>query len=155
MGFLSKPPKPLQSSQHDIQRPRSPSSLEIRNKATTPEDKVTTDHAETLSPQASGFRSKFKVSRSGDGDTALALFSNPGELQEVLDPKEQQRLQRKIDLMILPYLAVCYAFFYIDKTTLSYAAIFGIQEDLNLVGTQYSWYALFAPSVSLVSISWN
>ena len=41
--------------------------------------------------------------------------------------------------MILPYLAVCYAFFYIDKTTLSYAAIFGIREDLNLQGTQYSW----------------
>lgn len=41
--------------------------------------------------------------------------------------------------MIIPYLAVCYAFFYIDKTTLSYAAIFGIREDLGLVGTDYSW----------------
>ena len=41
--------------------------------------------------------------------------------------------------MILPYLAVCYAFFYIDKTTLSYAAIFGIKDDLHLVGTEYSW----------------
>jgi MFS family permease len=29
--------------------------------------------------------------------------------------------------------------FQIDKTTLSYAAIFGIQEDLNLAGTEYSW----------------
>lgn len=27
----------------------------------------------------------------------------------------------------------------IDKTTLSYAAIFGIQSDLNLKGTEYSW----------------
>lgn len=26
-----------------------------------------------------------------------------------------------------------------DKTTLSYAAIFGIREDLNLHGTQYNW----------------
>ena len=32
-----------------------------------------------------------------------------------------------------------FSFFYIDKTTLSYAAIFGIEDDLNLVGTQYSW----------------
>jgi hypothetical protein len=40
--------------------------------------------------------------------------------------------------MILPSLAVCYAFFYIDKTTLNYAAIFGIREDLHLQGTQYS-----------------
>lgn len=27
----------------------------------------------------------------------------------------------------------------IDKTTLSYAAVFGIQADLNMHGTDYSW----------------
>ncbi|KIM92856.1 hypothetical protein OIDMADRAFT_46519 [Oidiodendron maius Zn] len=74
-----------------------------------------------------------------DGDTALALFSNPDELHEGISSQDRRRLQRKIDFMILPYLAVCYAFFYIDKTTLSYAAIFGIRSDLKLVGTQYSW----------------
>lgn len=30
-------------------------------------------------------------------------------------------------------------FQYVDKTTLSYAAIFGIKEDLNLGGSKYSW----------------
>ncbi|KAK5151718.1 hypothetical protein LTR16_004164 [Cryomyces antarcticus] len=82
---------------------------------------------------------KWKVSKTGDGDTALALFHNPDEVHEEFDPAEEKRVIRKIDYMILPYLAVCYAFFYIDKTTLSYAAIFGIQKDLHLVGTQYSW----------------
>lgn len=57
----------------------------------------------------------------------------------IVQPIEEKKLVRKIDLMILPYLAVCYAFFYIDKTTLSYAAIFGIKDDLDLVGTEYSW----------------
>ncbi|EZF32340.1 transporter [Trichophyton mentagrophytes] len=84
-------------------------------------------------------QSKWKVSKSGDGDTAMALFTNPEDLHEYVDPKDARKLLWKIDLMILPYLAVCYAFFYIDKTTLSYAAIFGIREDLNLKGTQYSW----------------
>lgn len=28
---------------------------------------------------------------------------------------------------------------YVDKTTLSYAAIFGLKDGLNLEGTQYSW----------------
>jgi MFS family permease len=28
---------------------------------------------------------------------------------------------------------------YVDKTTLSYAAIFGIKDDLGLHGTEYSW----------------
>ncbi|KAL8952099.1 MAG: hypothetical protein Q9222_001967 [Ikaeria aurantiellina] len=81
----------------------------------------------------------WKVSRAGDGDTAMALFSDPNEVHELVDPVEARKLERKIDFMILPYLAVCYAFFYIDKTTLSYAAIFNIREDLNLVGTEYNW----------------
>ncbi|PGH27238.1 hypothetical protein AJ80_01195 [Polytolypa hystricis UAMH7299] len=84
-------------------------------------------------------KSKWKISKSGDGDTALALFTNPNDLYEPVDPEERKKLIRKIDRMILPYLAVCYAFFYIDKTTLSYAAIFGIREDLNLQGAEYNW----------------
>ncbi|CAG8299019.1 unnamed protein product [Penicillium nalgiovense] len=83
--------------------------------------------------------SKFKSVKNVDGDTAMALFDNPDELHEDVDPIEARKLLWKIDFMILPYLAVCYAFFYIDKTTLSYAAIFGIREDLDLYGTRYNW----------------
>ncbi|KAK4868135.1 hypothetical protein LT330_007333 [Penicillium expansum] len=83
--------------------------------------------------------SKFKSAKNADGDTAMALFDDPDELHEDVDPVEARKLLWKIDFMILPYLAVCYAFFYIDKTTLSYAAIFGIREDLDLHGTRYSW----------------
>ncbi|KAI0026123.1 putative MFS allantoate transporter [Xylariomycetidae sp. FL0641] len=74
-----------------------------------------------------------------DADVAMSLFDSPEQIHEPRDPTEERKLVRKIDLMILPYLAVCYAFFYIDKTTLSYAAIFGIREDLNLQDTDYSW----------------
>ncbi|KAJ6155752.1 hypothetical protein N7470_006318 [Penicillium chermesinum] len=85
---------------------------------------------------------KWKALDSKDRDVAMTLFDDPEELHEEIDPAEARRILWKIDFMILPYLAVCYAFFYIDKvgkTTLSYAAIFGIKEDLNLHGTQYSW----------------
>lgn len=78
-------------------------------------------------------------SRAGGGDTAALLISDPDAVNDVVDPTQAKKLERKIDFMILPYLAVCYAFFYIDKTTLSYAAIFDIREDLNLKGTQYNW----------------
>jgi len=98
-------------------------------------EKGTAVHYETPHPSSG----KFMVSKAGDGDAAMALFNSPNEVHEPIDPLEEQRLIRKIDWMILPYLAVCYAFFYIDKTTLSYAAIFGIKDDLKLVGTQYSW----------------
>ncbi|KAK3675728.1 hypothetical protein LTR78_004369 [Recurvomyces mirabilis] len=103
------------------------------------DNEKTTDvlHAENAS--TTGPSHKWKVSKSGDGDVAMALFNSPDEIHEPVDPAEESRVVRKIDLMILPYLAVCYAFFYIDKTTLSYAAIFGIRDDLKLVGTEYNW----------------
>lgn len=96
-------------------------------------------HAEKVQPHPTSSKSKWKVSRSGDGDVAMSLFGSPDELHEPISPEEDARVKRKVDWMILPYLAVCYVFFYVDKTTLSYAAIFGIREDLNLQGTQYSW----------------
>ncbi|WYZ35856.1 hypothetical protein EsH8_X_000503 [Colletotrichum jinshuiense] len=81
---------------------------------------------------------QFKLSKA-DGDVALAFFNHEDEAHDPIEPEEERKLVRKVDWMILPYISVCYAFFYIDKTTLSYAAIFGIQDDLKLKGTQYSW----------------
>lgn len=57
----------------------------------------------------------WKTAKQVDGDTAMALFNDPDELHEEVDPAEARRVLWKIDMMILPYLAVCYAFFYIDK----------------------------------------
>jgi sugar phosphate permease len=79
------------------------------------------------------------LSRRSSGDAALTLFPNPEDIHVPHTKEEEKRLVRKIDLIIIPCLSVCYAFFYIDKTTLSYAAIFGIREDLHLVGNQYNW----------------
>jgi MFS family permease len=82
--------------------------------------------------------SKWKwLASSSAADTAVTLFDDGSA--EPYTSSDEARLVRKIDFMIIPYLAVCYAFFYIDKTTLSYAAIFGIREDLGLKGTDYNW----------------
>ncbi|KAG7096489.1 hypothetical protein E1B28_003919 [Marasmius oreades] len=59
--------------------------------------------------------------------------------QTTLNTKEVKRIERKIDFLIMPALSVCYMFYYVDKTTLSYAAIFGIQKDLKLGKSEYSW----------------
>ncbi|KAK5989083.1 putative transporter [Cladobotryum mycophilum] len=66
---------------------------------------------------------------------ALERYPN----DEAIDRTEEKRLVRKLDMRILPLLGICYFFYYVDKTTLSYAAIFGIKDDLKLVGDQYSW----------------
>ncbi|KLJ05870.1 hypothetical protein EMPG_10695 [Blastomyces silverae] len=46
---------------------------------------------------------------------------------------------RKIDRRILPLLFVTYNFNFMDKTILSSASVFGLREDTDLVGSQYSW----------------
>lgn len=129
MGILSSK-KPAAEAAKDI-TPQTASDIEQV-------DKPSATHNETPSPTIA--HPKWHLSsRNADGDTALALFNNPDELHEAISAADERALQRKIDFMILPYLAVCYAFFYIDKTTLSYAAIFGIRDDLHLKGTEYSW----------------
>lgn len=76
-------------------------------------DEPTITHAES-----STSNTKWKSAKAKDGDVAMALFDDPDELHEEIDPAEARRLLWKIDFMILPYLAVCYAFFYIDKVCL-------------------------------------
>lgn len=71
-------------------------------------------------------------------DVAMKLFQDHDFNMEV-DPEEQKQVVRKVDWIIIPMIAVNYVFFYIDKTTLSYAALYGIREDLHLTGSQYSW----------------
>lgn len=50
-----------------------------------------------------------------------------------------RRLRWKIDLRLLPLLCITYALQSIDKTTLGYAAVFNLETDLDLRGTEYSW----------------
>ncbi|KAI9733141.1 MAG: hypothetical protein M1834_003688 [Cirrosporium novae-zelandiae] len=64
---------------------------------------------------------------------AKALASGP------LDPHEAKKLLKKIDWYILPFMCVTYGLQFLDKTTLSYSAVFGLEEDTHLVGQQYSW----------------
>lgn len=44
----------------------------------------------------------FKLNKAGEGDEALALFSDVNDVHEDVDPAEEKRVVRKIDLMILP-----------------------------------------------------
>ncbi|KAJ5218413.1 transporter [Penicillium cinerascens] len=74
-----------------------------------------------------------------DADEALKAFDElHGEAIE-LDEATNRRLLRTIDWHMMPIMCFIYGMNYLDKTTLSYASIMGIKEDLNLVGDQYQW----------------
>jgi MFS family permease len=53
--------------------------------------------------------------------------------------EEERAVLRRIDLRVLPLLLGAYFFQQLDKSSLSYVSIFGIQKDAGLVGKQYSW----------------
>jgi MFS family permease len=98
------------------------------------------------------------------GDRALAII---GDERVWLTDEDNKTIRRKTDLRILPILVWVYFLQgallstygigtaidlipVIDKTTLGYGAVFGLQEDANLTGNQYSLVGSIAPIAQLV-----
>jgi hypothetical protein len=65
-------------------------------------------------PAATHIKASTDTGKIHDGDTALVLFNNLDAMHQGFEPGEEKRLVRKIDLMILPFLSVCYAFYYVS-----------------------------------------
>jgi hypothetical protein len=59
----------------------------------------------------------------------------------VVNSEDNKRVLRKIDVIILPILLSVYFLQSLDKTTLSYASVFGLIKDAKLDpnSQQYSW----------------
>ncbi|OAL48502.1 allantoate permease-like protein [Pyrenochaeta sp. DS3sAY3a] len=78
------------------------------------------------------------TSMHGKDKAAQLLAANE---RIVVTSEENKRVLRKIDLIILPILLSVYFLQSLDKTTLSYASVFGLIQDANLDpnSQQYSW----------------
>ena len=74
-----------------------------------------------------------------DADEAMKAFAGLEGEPLVLDDETNRQLRRKIDLNLMPLLCVIYGLNYLDKTTLSYASIMHMNQDLGLTGSNYSW----------------
>ncbi|KAF1847278.1 allantoate permease-like protein [Cucurbitaria berberidis CBS 394.84] len=72
-------------------------------------------------------------------DKAAELLSSNERI--LVTPADNKRILRKIDLVILPILLSVYFLQSLDKTTLSYASVFGLIEDAGLdpKSQQFSW----------------
>ncbi|KAI9929356.1 hypothetical protein AWENTII_009074 [Aspergillus wentii] len=53
--------------------------------------------------------------------------------------EEEKAVLKRIDRRILPLILGAYFFQQLDKSSLSYVSIFGIVDDANLKGQEYSW----------------
>lgn len=95
--------------------------------------------------------------------------------ERISTPEEERAVVRKIDMVVLPLM--CFVFFlqYLDKQSLSYAAVrqstfqqleiirltrlqvFGLLTDLDLTAEQYSWCSsiFYVGAVCLTAIKLN
>ncbi|KAL4793112.1 major facilitator superfamily domain-containing protein [Aspergillus venezuelensis] len=83
-------------------------------------------------------------------DKALELIEDVGH-STILTPENNKRVLRRIDLRLLPILLGIYFLQQLDKSTLSYGSVFGLIEDANLVGQEYSWLGSSIYLVQLVA----
>lgn len=73
-------------------------------------------------------------------DTYEAYRNNQGA---EIDPAEAKKTLRKIDSRIVPILFSTYLLQYLDKNGINYASAFGLQQDTNLKGQDYSWLGVY------------
>ncbi|KAF7321975.1 hypothetical protein MKEN_00720000 [Mycena kentingensis (nom. inval.)] len=72
------------------------------------------------------------------GDAAQAVLGENAHKPIVVTREENDRILRKTDLYLLPVMLVIYFLQQLDKSTLSYAAVFNLATDTGLVGYQFS-----------------
>lgn len=99
----------------------------------TSDQKIQEDRVEQL---AAAEALKEKSTAGKDRAAELLLNADP---TITVTPEDDARILRKIDLTILPILLVVYFLQQLDKSTLSYASVFGIIQNAHLVGQDYSW----------------
>ncbi|KAJ8095534.1 hypothetical protein PM082_023061 [Marasmius tenuissimus] len=64
--------------------------------------------------------------------------NRPGDERIVVTDEDSRRIVRKTDLRMLSLLCWVYFLQILDKVIIGYSAVFGLKQDANLVGNQYS-----------------
>ncbi|KAK3671771.1 hypothetical protein LTR78_008316 [Recurvomyces mirabilis] len=73
------------------------------------------------------------------GDEALEFLKQHGvEGNFAHDAARMAALRRKIDVRVIPFLALAYLMNYLDKITLNYANVMGLSKQLHLVGNDFT-----------------
>lgn len=84
------------------------------------------------------FRNDEKSLSAKDLDETYELYKRQDARN--IDPQEAKHVLRKIDWHILPLLMGTYMLQYLDKSSINFAAVFGLEDGTHLTGQDYSWY---------------
>ncbi|GKU11407.1 unnamed protein product, partial [Fusarium langsethiae] len=75
---------------------------------------------------------------SNASDPAGGIVENVENAQFYIDPKQEAKLRRKIDWMIVPTVCLLYLFCFIDRANIGNARLAGLEEDLGMKGSDYN-----------------
>ncbi|KAF2464318.1 MFS general substrate transporter [Lindgomyces ingoldianus] len=68
-----------------------------------------------------------------------ALATAPGVTMASFAHLDEKKILRKMDLRLIPMLALLYLLSFLDRGNIGNAKIEGLVEDLNMTGPQYNW----------------
>ncbi|KAK8853048.1 hypothetical protein IAR55_003749 [Kwoniella newhampshirensis] len=81
---------------------------------------------------------------------AVFLALHGGDQRTAITPEESARVRWKIDIRLLPLMALMYFLQQMDKSAVSFASVFGLQKDAHLHGDQYAWLTTILYIAALV-----
>jgi len=79
-----------------------------------------------------------KSSPHNAAESGQAATDKYGHALVQYDPSAERKLRLKIDLMIVPTVALLYLFCFIDRANIGNAKIAGLEKDLGMVGYDYN-----------------
>ncbi|WVQ76603.1 hypothetical protein IAR50_006275 [Cryptococcus sp. DSM 104548] len=106
------------------------------------DEKINTEHLE-VAPTNTSYDGAEKGQPGKKGannqlDDAARLLAEAGGHVEYT-AEDNKRVLRKIDLFVCLPMCLVYFIQQLDKSSVSYAAVFDLQTEANLVGVEYSW----------------
>jgi hypothetical protein len=103
------------------------------------QDLIQTQHIETLPAQEADAEAGLKRRNVNTQlDDAAELLAQAGGHVEV-SLEDSKRVVRLVDVWVCVPMCIVYTIQNMDKSTLSYSAVFNLQAETGLVGSQYSW----------------
>ncbi|KAL4958140.1 histidine phosphatase superfamily [Aspergillus filifer] len=72
----------------------------------------------------------------GSKETRVPEMGSSSDISTI-DAKAEQKLIRKMDYYILPFVVLLYLFSFLDRVNIGNARLYGLEEDLGLEGDQY------------------
>ncbi|KAL5526554.1 hypothetical protein ACEPAF_8278 [Sanghuangporus sanghuang] len=113
------------------------------------DEKESFAHEEGVQPSLALLPTEVHKPRVEGGDKAAEVLAEVTE-RVVVTPEENRRILRMVDLHVLPVMLLVYFLQQLDKSSLSYTSVFGIVEEANLVGSEYSWLSSIVYVAQLV-----